>query len=177
MNDIETPRLIMRLVPLAGLVATENNDIETARRLIGSSLTEEWFEASWVAGLRVRQWQDDPRYIPWSIRAMVLRDTGIIVGSINCHDQPQAFEHAGQTGLMIELGYTIFTPWRRRGIASEAFAAMVGFAKTAGVRWIRLSVSPENEASLVLTTKMGAKKIGSQIDDIDGPEDVFLLEL
>ena len=177
MNDIETARLVVRLVPLAGLAATENKDIKSAKLLIGATLTAEWFENAFWAGLRLRQWQDDPRYAPWSIRAIILKDIGTIVGSINCHDQPQPFEHAGETGLMIELGYTIFTPWRRCGIAAETFAGMADFARHANVRWVRLSVSPENAASLALAKKMGANKIGSQIDDIDGPEDVFLLEL
>ena len=177
MSDIETARLVLRLVPLAGLAATENKDIETARRLIGTSLSGEWFENAMWAGLRLRQWQDDPHYAPWSIRAITLKDAGTIVGSINCHDQPQPFEHSGETGLMIELGYAIFTPWRRQGIAAETFAAMADFARHANVRWVRLSVSPDNQASLALAKKMGANKIGSQIDDIDGPEDVFLLEL
>ncbi len=177
MNDIESARLVMRLVPLAGLAATEAKDIDAARLLIGASLTGEWFENAVWAGVRLQQWKDDPHYAPWSIRAIILKDTGTIVGSINCHDSPQSLEHNGQNGLMIELGYTIFTPWRRRGIATEAFTALAGFARTSGVHWIRLSVSPENAPSLGLAKKMGANKIGSQMDDIDGPEDVFLLEL
>ena len=177
MIDLETPRLILRLVPLAGLAATENRDVATAKQLIGPSLTGEWFENALWAGLRLRQWKDDPHYAPWSIRAIILKDTGTIVGSINCHDRPQSYGHNGQNGQMVELGYTIFTPWRRRGIATEAFTALANFARTSGVHWIRLSVSPENVPSLELAKKMGASKIGSQNDDTNGPEDVFLLEL
>ncbi len=177
MIDIETSRLILRLVPLAGLAATENRDLAAARQLIGPSITDEWFEDSWVAGLRLEQWKEDPNFAPWSIRAITLKDSGSVVGYINCHDQPRPFEHNGQHGLMVEQGYSIFTPWRRRGFATETFNAMADFARSAGVRWVRLSISPENDPSLAMAKKMGAKKIGSQMDEIDGPEDVFLLEL
>ena len=78
---------------------------------------------------------------------------------------------------MIEAGYTVFKPWRRRGIAAEATLGLANFAREFGVRWIRLSISPENVPSLGLARKMGAYKIGSQIDDIDGPEDIYLLDI
>jgi [ribosomal protein S5]-alanine N-acetyltransferase len=175
--DIETPRLILRLVPLAGLAATESKDIEAACRHIGPDLNPDWFDNAWVAGLRLQQWKDDPGYAAWSIRAMILKATGEIVGGINCHDMPRPFEHMGASGLMIELGYDVFTPWRRQGIATEAFQAMSAFAATAGVRWVRLSISPDNRPSLELAKKLGASKIGTQIDDIDGPEDVYLVAL
>ena len=78
---------------------------------------------------------------------------------------------------MIEVGYTVFKPWRRRRVAMEATLGLANFAREFGVRWIRLSISPKNVPSLGLARKMGAYKIGSQIDDIDGPEDVYLLDI
>ena len=177
MIDIETDRLILRLVPLAGLAATAAKDAETCRRLIGRSLPKAWFEDAWVFDLRLNQWKDDPDYAPWSIRAMILKETGDIVGSINCHDKPLAFEHDGETGPMIEMGYTVFGPFRRQGIATEAINGLAAMARQKSVRWVRLSISPANEASLALARKLGAIKIGTQVDDIDGPEDVFLCAL
>ena len=177
MSDIETPNLILRLVPLAGLAAIQREDIDAARRIIGPSFTREWFETAWVAGLRLQQWKDNLDYAPWSIRAIVSKESGDIVGNVNCHDCPRIIEVSGQEGLMIEVGYTVFKPWRRRGIAAEATLGLANFAREFGVRWIRLSISPENVPSLGLARKMGAYKIGSQIDDIDGPEDIFLLDI
>lgn len=177
MTDIETARLLLRLVPLAGLAATAAKDAAACSRLIAPGLPEAWFEDAWVFDLRFNQWKDDPAYAPWSIRAMVLKETGEIAGSINCHDRPQAFEHGGGYGLMIEMGYSVFDAHRRRGIAHEAIMGLAGFARTEGVRWVRLSISPGNQASLALARKLGAVKIGSQIDEIDGPEDVYLVEV
>jgi [ribosomal protein S5]-alanine N-acetyltransferase len=176
-NDIETPRLLLRLVPLAGLAATAAKDKEACARLIAPRLPAEWFEDAWVFDLRLNQWKDNPAYAPWSIRAMVLKETGEIVGTINCHDMPQSFEYGGEESLMIEMGYSVFEAYRRHGIAYEAIMGFARFARSEGVRWVRLSISPGNEASLALARKLKAEKIGSQIDEIDGPEDVYLFEV
>lgn len=177
MIDIATPRLILRLVPLAGLAATAARDVGAASRVISPTLNSEWFDMDWVAGLRQRQWQDDAQYAPWSIRAITLKSTGEVVGSINCHDRPKPFRYNDAEGLAVELGYTLFSSWRRMGYASEAFAAIAAFAAKSDVRWIVLSISPDNEPSQALAKKMGAYKVGSHIDEIDGPEDILLLEL
>ncbi len=176
MIDIETPRLLLRLVPLAGLAATAAKDADACRRLIGRSLPDDWFEDAWVSDLRLKQWKQDPDYAPWSIRAIVLRETGEIVGNINCHDKPEVLEHDGRSGSVVEMGYAIFLPHRRKGYAREAVQGLSDFARRYGVTWIRLSISPENEASLALARSLGAVKIGTQIDEIDGPEDIFLFE-
>lgn len=177
MIDIETDRLMLRLVPLAGLAATAAKDEKACHRLIGRNLPAAWFEDAWVFDMRLNQWKGDPDYAPWSIRAIILKETGEVAGSMNCHDKPQAFEHEGEAGLMIEMGYSIFEPFRRRGIASEAIQGLADVARAKGVRFLRLSISPGNEASQALAKKLGAVKIGTQIDDIDGLEEVFLARL
>jgi ribosomal-protein-alanine N-acetyltransferase len=175
-NDIETDRLLLRLVPLSGLAAIAAKDEEACTRIIGK-LPQEWFEDAWVAELRLHQWEEDPAYAPWSIRAVILKSTGEIIGGINCHDQPRLMEHGGETGLSIEMGYTIYDPWRRNGYAYETIAGLGRFAAGQEVRWVKLSISPENQPSLQLAKKLGAEKIGSQIDEIDGLEDIYLFEI
>ncbi|MFO1120968.1 MAG: GNAT family N-acetyltransferase [Hyphomicrobiales bacterium] len=177
MIDIGTDRLLLRLVPLAGLAATAANDLPACRRLIGMGLTEDWLEDSWVAKMRLDQWKEDPAYAPWSIRAIAERQSGAIVGYMNAHDRPRDFSHGGETGPVVEIGYTIFGPWRRRGYATEMIGGFARFAKQKGVRWIRLSISPDNAASLALARKLHARKTGSHIDEIDGLEDIYLLDL
>ncbi|MFN0194487.1 MAG: GNAT family N-acetyltransferase [Aestuariivirga sp.] len=176
MNDIESERLILRLVPLSGLAATAARDAEACRRIIGVKLHEDWFDEAWVSELRLKQWKDDPEYAPWSIRAIALKRTGEIVGNINCHGNPESFEHGGETGLAIEMGYTIFPPWRRLGFAFEAITVLSTFASGRGVRWVRLSIAPDNAASLALALRLGAFKTGSHIDERNGPEDIYLFE-
>lgn len=174
MIDIETERLVLRVVPLAGLAATAAKDAEAARRIIGGRLPDVWFDESWVSDLRLKQWTEDPAYGPWSIRAIGLKSTGDVVGAMNCHHKPMDFVHDGKASLAVEMGYTIYEPWRRKGIAFEAITGFNRWAAAQSVSNIILSISPDNEASLGLAAKLGAVKIGTQIDEIDGPEDIYL---
>ncbi len=174
MIDIETERLVLRLVPLAGLAATVAKDADAARRLIGEQLPDDWFAESWVAELRLKQWKDDPAYAPWSMRAIALKDSGQVIGAMNCHHQPMTFIHDGKSSLAVEMGYSIYAPWQRRGLAYEAIGGFTSWAAAEGVGHIVLSISPQNEASLALARKLGAIQIGSQIDETDGPEDILL---
>ncbi|MGH6820635.1 MAG: hypothetical protein ACREDU_07220, partial [Methylocella sp.] len=104
MIDIRTERLNLRLVPLTGLAATAAKDRAAARRIIGKKLPEVWFDEAWVSELRLKQWTDAPAYGPWSIRAIGLRETGQIVGNMNCHHVPMPFVLNGETVIAVELG-------------------------------------------------------------------------
>ncbi|MBM3520934.1 MAG: hypothetical protein FJX63_09260, partial [Alphaproteobacteria bacterium] len=108
MNDIITERLVLRLVPLAGLGATADGDRAAAERLIGPRLPEEWFEDGWVYQMRLEQWTEDPAYGPWSIRAIAEKATGQVVGNMNCHHKPMPFVLGDETLLAVEVGYTVF---------------------------------------------------------------------
>ena len=174
MIRIETDRLILRLVPLAGLASTAAGNIKATQKLIGTKLPEEWFDDSWVYKLRYDQWLADPSYAPWSVRAIASKQTGEIIGGMNCHHKPMPFVHNGEESLATEMGYTIFEPWRRKGIAYEAITAFTAWAKTQGLESVILSIQPTNVASLALALKLGAIQIGSQIDEKDGPEDIYL---
>jgi [ribosomal protein S5]-alanine N-acetyltransferase len=171
---IETDRLILRTVPLAALASTAAGHVKPTKALVGEHLTEAWFEDSWVYQMRYDQWIADPSYAPWSVRAIASKETGDIVGNMNCHHKPMPFVLDGREFLAVEMGYTVFEPWRRQGIAFEAVRAFTAWAKTQGVAGIILSISPENNPSLALARKLGAQKIGSQIDEKDGPEDIYL---
>ncbi len=177
MTDIQTERLNLRLVPLTGLAATAAKDRAAARRIIGEKLPDVWFDEAWVSELRLKQWTDDPGYGPWSIRAVGLRHTGEIIGNMNCHHVPMPFMLHGESTIAVELGYTIFEPWRRRGFALEAIRGFATWAFTQGVQAFVLSVAPDNTASLELAGKLGAKKIGSKVDKVNGPEDIYFARI
>ncbi len=173
MIDIETQRLILRLVPLAGLASTAAGMVEATQGLVGEKLPESWFDESWVFQTRYDQWLADPAFAPWSIRAIALKDTGQIIGNMNCHHKPMPFTLNGKTGLGVEMGYTIFAPWRRQGIAFEAVTGFTAWAKTQGLESIILSIQPDNLASRALARKFSATQIGSQINENHGPEDIY----
>lgn len=176
-DDIETERLVLRLLPVEALQATADGSVAEVGRLLGCAVPVDWAEVGRLAAMRLEQLAEDPAYLPWSIRAVVLRATNEAVGYVNFHAQPAAHSAFPQAPNMAEIGYTIFEPWRRRGIASEALAAMLRFASENGTDQAVLSIAPDNLASLRLASRFGFVKIGTQIDEIDGPEDVFLLSV
>jgi [ribosomal protein S5]-alanine N-acetyltransferase len=176
-SDIETGRLILRLLPEAALAATVAQDHARLEALLGLAVPDIWFEDAWVAQLRLDQLRADSAFGPWSMRAIALKETGEILGSINCHHQPMPFAAQGETRMAVEIGYTIFVPWRQRGFGQEAVRGFAAWANGKGVEGLVLSIAPENRASLALAQKLGAIKIGSQIDETDGPEDIFLARI
>lgn len=173
-DDILTDRLILRLIPDAALTATEAGDIAEAARLLRLELPDDWSEIAPLARRRLAQFIDEPDYRTWSIRAIALKATGAAVGYVNFHSCPEHHEMAGREACA-EFGYTIFENHRRRGYAEEAVRMLMDWAKARGAENFIFSVAPDNAASQGLAAKFGARKIGVQIDEEDGPEEVFLL--
>jgi len=90
------------------------------------------------------------------------------VGHIGFHGPP--------ADGMLEMGYTVFPRYRRQGLAIEAAQAMMDWASMqTPVQRFRVSIAPDNEASLAMAAKMGFKQVGEQIDDVEGLEYVFEL--
>lgn len=176
MSDIVSDRLVLRLVPLAALAATAKGNREAAEKIIGAALPPAWQDEDWVFQLRHDQWLEDPAYAPWSIRAIALKSTGEVIGTMNCHHKPMPFVMNGQQTAGVELGYTIFEPHRRNGYATETIKAFTGWAGKLGVSTFILSISPANEASLALANKFEAEEIGRQMDERDGEEIIFAFQ-
>lgn len=127
--------------------------------------------------LRLGQLQADPDLQPWLVRAIVHRESNVMIGHIGFHGYPGG-EHLQAYALhAAEMGYTIFPDYRRQGFAREAAAALMGWAAhVKGVRQFVLSISPGNEPSQHIATHLGFRKVGQWEDEIDGPEDLFLLD-
>ena len=176
-SDIATERLLLRLLPAEVVSATADGDVGEVARLLHCTMPADWRDVQHLAEMRQEQLKEDPDYFSWSIRAVLLRETNETVGYVNFHARPTQHPEFPVASNMAEIGYTIFAPWRRRGIAREALAALLHFAFENGADQAVLSIAPDNSASLRLASRFGFKKIGTQIDEIDGPEDVFLLPL
>ena len=171
MKDILSERLLLRLVPLAGLAATVQGKPGMVEKLMGVTLPPAWCDEDWVFKLRYDQWLKDPAYAPWSIRAIVERDSRAVVGTMNSHHQPMPFVMNDQKTAGVELGYTIFEPYRRQGFATEAIGAYTAWAGLEhGVSTFVLSISPLNEPSLGLARKLGAEQIGSEMHERNGEQ-------
>lgn len=116
---------------------------------------------------RVPQVLADPGVNRWFVRWMVLRATREIVGSLSFHGPPD--EHG-----MIEIGLGVHESFRRQGYAREALIGMWRWASSQpGVQVFRYTVDPTNEPSVELVRGMGFVRVGQQIDEIDGPEDIY----
>jgi ribosomal-protein-alanine N-acetyltransferase len=109
----------------------------------------------------------DPTAAPYLLRMAVLREAGVIVGSAGFHDRPD------ETG-MIEIGLGIVPEWQGQGLATEMLTGMWRWVvRQPGVRMLRYTVAPENADSQALVGKFGFEYRGQQIDEEDGPEDIF----
>ncbi len=113
--------------------------------------------------LRVEQLEWAPDDEPWLLRAVVLRSTGVAAGRINFHAPPDGRG-------MVEIGYAVSPPQRRNGYAAEAARGMWAWAARNGARVLRVSIAPDNAASLALARRAGFAVVGEQLDDIDGLE-------
>jgi [ribosomal protein S5]-alanine N-acetyltransferase len=103
----------------------------------------------------------------WFLRWMVLRDVQEIVGSISFHGAPN------DVG-MIEIGLGVNGAFQGRGYAREALLGMWSWVvEQPGVEVLRYTVSATNVASMKLIDRYGFTHIGVQIDERDGPEEIF----
>lgn len=116
---------------------------------------------------RAPQVLKDPSTNKWFIRWIVVRETSEIVGSTSFHGPPDA-------DGMLEIGLGLHEQFHRQGFGYEAVVGMWSWAATQpGVARFRYTVSPDNAASVALVQKCGFTRVGQQIDDIDGPEDIY----
>jgi GNAT superfamily N-acetyltransferase len=173
---IESPRL--RLVPMGAAVLRKlrDGDIRGADALVGASGFDRLDDGPRWIGLRLSQIESNPALETRLMRAIVLRDANVIAGHIGFHAEPDA-PYLIEIGLRgLEIGYTVHEPYRRQGIATEAVRAMIEWAQTVhGVDSFVASISPANTPSLRLVRRLGFQKVSSHVDDVDGPEDIYVL--
>ena len=171
---ISTKRLTLRLMSERFMQACLEKRVLEAERLLGANLSPEWFEEMGFLALRVKQLREDPEYVIWGPRAVVLEGEQRVIGHIGFHgkpNQPYLLEFVPDG---IEFGYTIDEAYQRQGFAFEASVGLMRWAVLEqGIKRFVLSVSPGNAASQGLAAKLGFKKVGEHIDVEDGLEEVF----
>jgi RimJ/RimL family protein N-acetyltransferase len=158
-------------LPLPLIDALLAGDLDTARSLAPYPIHESTFAGDeYVLSLRQTQLRADPTELPWLYRAAVLRDTGEVVARCGFHAPPDA------EGT-VEIGYRVQEAWRRQGLAGELAAAMLEFARSQGAARCLASTTPDNAASQAVLARLGFVRTGEQMDEVDGLEHVFTLEL
>jgi RimJ/RimL family protein N-acetyltransferase len=176
--DIETPRLVLRALSQAALAALLAGDRAEASRLAACDLADFPNEERAIAALRLNDLMADPDYLPWSLRAMLLKPGGALVGHCNFHSKPGAQYLAKVAPGAVELGYFVLPAFRRRGFAEEAALGLMGWAgREHGVHRFVISIGPQNTASVAMARKLGFTRIGSHMDEQDGYEDILAKDL
>jgi [ribosomal protein S5]-alanine N-acetyltransferase len=118
---------------------------------------------------RVPQIKADESVNKWFVRLMVLRSTGVVIGSTSFHGPPD------QRG-MLEIVIGVEKIFQRQGFATQALSGMWTWAGAEpDVKIFRYQVGVNNIGSQQLIRKMGFAYVGQDVDDIDGLEDIFEL--
>jgi ribosomal-protein-alanine N-acetyltransferase len=140
-------------------------DREAARELVDFDIPAE-FPGDALDLVRFRRGQiaGRPAWLPWSLRAVVLREPQrVMVGYANFHGPP-GVNDIGRVGA-VETGYTIFAVHRGRGFATELAQAMMDWAANEhGVRHFISGVTPDNAPSLRVNEKLGFTRTGDIVD-------------
>jgi len=120
---------------------------------------------------RVPQVKQDPALNKWFVRWIVLRESREIIGSTSFHGKPNELG-------MIEIGLGIDPQFHNQGFCFEALTGMWSWVcNQEGVKILRYTVSATNVASVALVNKFGFKHIGQQVDEVDGPEEIYELNV
>jgi len=176
-NDIITPRLILRLLGEEVSSACLNNDFETAQHLLHATIPEEFVGELNVLQRDRRLLQEDPEYKPWASRGIILKSEMKMIGLIRFHGSPGYYADKPYMKGAVELGYRVLSDYRRKGYARETIFALINWAADAfSVQRFLASISPENLPSLALVQSLGFIKVDEVMDEIDGPEHVYMLE-
>ena len=104
------------------------------------------------------------------MRWIVLKENREVIGSTSFHGTPNA------QGMM-EIGLGIETQYQNQGYAKEALLGMWRWVLTfPEVKTLRYTVSPENLPSIAVIKYFGFDFKGQQIDEEDGPEDIYEMD-
>lgn len=158
-------------LPADVLQALVAGDLGTASASAGVPLTPYFLDEAWLWRIRLDQAAVDPGSLDWIARAAVDSGCGAVVGHVGFHGPPD------ERG-MVEVAYSVDPAHRRRGYARRLLAAALDWAEASpGVRVVRASISPDNEASLATVEPFGFTHVGEQWDEDDGLELLFELSL
>jgi RimJ/RimL family protein N-acetyltransferase len=117
--------------------------------------------------LRSGQVETDPGSADWVTGVIWDVERRLAVGRAGYHGPP---DEAG----MVEIGYAVDPAHRRQGYARAALVALLDrAAREPEVRTVRVSIRPDNTASLRLVAQYGFAEVGEQWDDEDGLETIY----
>jgi RimJ/RimL family protein N-acetyltransferase len=166
---IISERLELHHISVAGIIELlESKSDQSA--IAGRDFTnphKNLIENSGPLAWRVPQVKVDPTLNKWFVRFIVLKENREIIGSTSFHGAPDSEG-------MVEIGLGIEPAFQGKGYAKESLQAMWSWAANSPeVRTLRYTVSPDNLPSIAVIKYFGFDYKGQQMDDIDGPEDIY----
>jgi RimJ/RimL family protein N-acetyltransferase len=159
------------------LRASLDGDSKRAERLIEAKLPESWPFEPPVLALRLSQLEANPSWEPWLTRVIELESERRIIGVIGFHGPPYGDWQQVHPPGVVEFGYTVYSAWRRMGVAFEAGEALMSWAIHEGVRSFALSINPQNEPSKGLAQRLGFSMVGSQEHEERGIEHIYRMDI
>lgn len=175
---IETPRLQLATMGEEVLQASLAGDRARAEALLGAALPPDWPPHPEIFALRLEQLAADPGALPWLTRAIVEKEQGVVVGVSGFHGPPGDESLSAYAPGGVEFGYTVFEPYRGRGIATECGRGLVDWASSRhGIRFFVVSMAPGNAASAGVARRLGFTRVGTWRHEERGIEHVYRLEV
>jgi len=133
------------------------NQYSRAGELMGLVVPNGWpNDSDAIAGLswHLKAIERDPNELLWRIRLVVLRSNRTVIGSINLKGMPD------KNGR-VEIGWGISEDYRRRGKATKATEAVMGWAfSQPGVKRIIATIPINNIESERVAQRLGMKQSG-----------------
>jgi ribosomal-protein-alanine N-acetyltransferase len=165
---------------LPALEALEAGDLELASSLAAPSLPPliPFLISASNRGIwrrRIDSIAADPENTPWMSRLVVYQDPesgeSLIVGRIGFHRKPD------QRG-MVEVGYEIDPEHMRKGHAKTAMRIVVELSRAIqGVNILKASIAPEKWIFRRIVEGEGLKKVGREVYERRGLEDIFEIDM
>ncbi len=149
---LQTDRL--SLVPLAPAAAALLLDSrEEAATELGIELAADWPQPA-LLNILPRQAALAPSDVGWGIWLMQERAERLVIGDVGFHGPPS------EEGV-VEIGYSVVVPYRRRGYATEAARAMSAWARRQErVTTVVAGCAGDNEPSIRTLERLGFHQTG-----------------
>ena len=150
----------LELFPLAPEAAQALPDERPrAAELIGAALHPDWPHEELLDHPLPRQAAATAEDARWGVWVIVERASGTVVGDIGFFGPPTP-------DATVEIGYFIVADRRRRGYATEAAAALIGWAQTQpNVTAVLARCEEDNVPSILTLERLGFARTG-KIDEL-----------
>src|SRR5437870_2139471 len=117
MEDVETPRLLLRHIAPAAVRAGLSGDLRAVELSLGAIVPPDLLREPNVLRYAEARLAEDIEYLPWSARAILLKESMRMVGHVRFHSRPDAEYLHPFARQAVEYGYAVFAGHRRRGYA------------------------------------------------------------